>query len=133
MLVDAPCSGSGTLRRNPDLKWRFDERELARVNGIQHSVLRAAARLLKPGGRLVYATCSLLEMENQLSLSAFSPNTLSSGSIAAATDSGAGHRGRRRAPPRPWFVMLPHVHGTDGFFARGPGALTMNATAVEQV
>ena len=50
VLVDAPCSGSGTLRRNPDLKWRFSESELARVNDVQHSVLRAAARLLKPVG-----------------------------------------------------------------------------------
>jgi len=52
---------AGTLRRNPELKWRFDERDLARVNGVQSDVLRAAARLIKRGGRLIYATCSLLE------------------------------------------------------------------------
>jgi len=118
VLVDAPCSGSGTLRRNPDLKWRFDEAELARVNGVQGSVLRAAARLVKPGGRLVYATCSLLARENQQVIEQFvgehpqfavlpAADVLSSQAIAI------DHAARFA----PYFVMLPHLHGTDGFFA----------------
>ena len=65
VLVDAPCSGTGTYRRNPDLKWRFGEEELDRINEIQKSVIRSAAKMLKAGGRLVYATCSILQRENQ--------------------------------------------------------------------
>ncbi len=118
VLVDAPCSGSGTLRRNPDLKWRFDETELARVNEVQHAVLAAAARLPKPGGRLVYATCSLLTRENQQVVEAF---------LAAHPDyrlvpaqevlASQGVTVEHAARFAPFFVMLPHLHGSDGFFA----------------
>jgi 16S rRNA (cytosine967-C5)-methyltransferase len=118
VLVDAPCSGSGTLRRNPDLKWRFDESEMMRVNGVQHAVLAAAARLLKPGGRLVYATCSLLELENQRvieALLAAAPEyrLVPAADILAAQSIIIDHAARFA----PYFVMLPHLHGTDGFFA----------------
>jgi 16S rRNA (cytosine967-C5)-methyltransferase len=64
VLVDAPCSGTGTLRRNPDLKWRFDPASLAALGATQRSILAAAAQLVRPGGALVYATCSLLDEEN---------------------------------------------------------------------
>ncbi len=64
VLVDAPCSGTGTLRRNPDLKWRFDPGSLPALTATQSSILAAAARLVRPGGALVYATCSLLDEEN---------------------------------------------------------------------
>lgn len=63
VLVDAPCSGLGTLRRNPDLKWRQSAQAVQEVSIKQHSILASAARLLKPGGRLVYATCSVLARE----------------------------------------------------------------------
>ena len=65
VLVDAPCSGMGTLRRNPDLKWRQTPEGVAELNQKQASILNSAARLVNPGGRLVYATCSLLPQENQ--------------------------------------------------------------------
>ena len=118
VLVDAPCSGSGTLRRNPDLKWRFSEAELARVNGVQHSVLRAAARLLKPGGRLVYATCSLLTQENQAVAEAFLAEHPEFELVPAATVLRAQSVDVEHAARfAPYFVMLPHLHGTDGFFA----------------
>jgi 16S rRNA C967 or C1407 C5-methylase (RsmB/RsmF family) len=65
VLVDAPCSGLGTLRRNPDLKWRQSPESIAEMRVKQGAILASAARLLKPGGRLVYATCSLLEVENE--------------------------------------------------------------------
>jgi 16S rRNA (cytosine967-C5)-methyltransferase len=65
VLVDAPCSGLGTLRRNPDLKWRQSPQALAELQAKQKAILASAARLLKPGGRLVYATCSLLAAENE--------------------------------------------------------------------
>jgi 16S rRNA (cytosine967-C5)-methyltransferase len=118
VLVDAPCSGSGTLRRNPDLKWRFDETELARVNAVQGNVLRAAARLLKPGGRLVYATCSLLTLENQQVIEQFLAEQPQFAAVdAAAVLAGQGITIDHAARFAPWFVMLPHLHGTDGFFA----------------
>ena len=118
VLVDAPCSGSGTLRRNPDLKWRFDESELVRVNGVQRSVLAAAARLLRPGGRLVYATCSLLTLENQQVIESFLAEhpdyrLQAAGEILASQSIMVEHAARFA----PYFVMLPHLHATDGFFA----------------
>jgi 16S rRNA (cytosine967-C5)-methyltransferase len=118
VLVDAPCSGSGTLRRNPDLKWRFTESELARVNAVQHAVLRAAARLLAPGGRLVYATCSLLARENRAVVEAFVAQHPQFAVAPAAAVLGAqGIEVPHLARFAPYFVMLPHLHGTDGFFA----------------
>src|SRR5574340_554129 len=71
VLVDAPCSGLGTLRRNPDLKWRQSPRTLEELKLKQAAILNSAARLIKPGGRLVYATCSLLAAENQDIVAAF--------------------------------------------------------------
>lgn len=117
VLVDAPCSGSGTLRRNPDLKWRFDEAELARVNAVQHSVLRAAARLVRPGGRLVYATCSLLTVENQQVIERFlheHPDFVAVPAADVLAQQGIVIDDADRFAP--YFVMLPHLHGTDGFF-----------------
>jgi len=118
VLVDAPCSGSGTLRRNPDLKWRFDEAELARVNQVQRSVLRAAARLVKPGGRLVYATCSLLAVENQEVVEQFLRDNHQFILVPAAEIlAQQGIDIDLAARFAPYFVVLPHLHGTDGFFA----------------
>ena len=72
VLVDAPCSGLGTLRRHPDLKWRQTPQAVAALTATQANILQSAARLLKPGGRLVYATCSLLPQENALQAQHFS-------------------------------------------------------------
>ncbi len=118
VLVDAPCSGSGTLRRNPDLKWRFDESELARVNGVQQRVLAAAARLVKAGGRLVYSTCSLLVEENQRVVEGFLAAQPQFRPVPAADVlrvQGIDVPGLEAQAP--YFVMLPHLHATDGFFA----------------
>lgn len=71
VLVDAPCSGSGTWRRNPDLKWRTTPTDLEELRAIQARVLASAARLVKPGGRLIYATCSLLKSENEQQVETF--------------------------------------------------------------
>jgi 16S rRNA (cytosine967-C5)-methyltransferase len=118
VLVDAPCSGSGTLRRNPDLKWRFDERELERLAGVQAAVLAGAARLLKPGGRLVYATCSVLASENQERIADFLGAHPQFAPVDAASVLAAqGIEVTEAARFAPWFVMLPHLHGSDGFFA----------------
>ena len=118
VLVDAPCSGSGTWRRNPDLKWRFDEHEIARLGEIQARLLRAGARLLKPGGRLVYATCSLLEAENQRQIESFLAEDTRFRAVAAdevLRPQGIAIPDAARFAP--WFVMLPHLHATDGFFS----------------
>jgi 16S rRNA (cytosine967-C5)-methyltransferase len=74
VLVDAPCSGSGTWRRNPEARWRLDEGVLARVVALQRQVMDVAAQLLKPGGRLVYVTCSLLDEEGAGQIDRFLAN-----------------------------------------------------------
>jgi 16S rRNA C967 or C1407 C5-methylase (RsmB/RsmF family) len=71
VLVDAPCSGLGTLRRNPDLKWRQSEASVAELALKQAAILDSAAKLVRPGGRVVYATCSLLTAENDAIIEAF--------------------------------------------------------------
>jgi 16S rRNA (cytosine967-C5)-methyltransferase len=114
VLVDAPCSGFGTLRRNPDLKWRHGPEAVAELAAKQLRILGAASRLVKPGGRLVYATCSILQEENEAVVAAFQVahpgfDPLSCKELLAAQhiflDTGE--------PLRLW----PHRHGTDGFFA----------------
>jgi len=114
VLVDAPCTGLGTLRRNPDLKSRQDPTALAELNAKQRSILAAAAALVKPGGRLVYGTCSLLAEENE---------DIVDGFLAAHPDFQlvpAGEALRRqgvRLAADPYLRLEPHVHDTDGFFA----------------
>jgi 16S rRNA (cytosine967-C5)-methyltransferase len=71
VLVDAPCTGTGTWRRNPDAKWRLTPRDLAELTVLQADILDSAARLVRPGGRLVYATCSLLVQENEAQIERF--------------------------------------------------------------
>jgi 16S rRNA C967 or C1407 C5-methylase (RsmB/RsmF family) len=66
VLVDAPCSGTGTLRRNPDMKWRFDEETVPKLVGLQRLVFEKALSYLKSGGKIIYATCSILKEENEV-------------------------------------------------------------------
>jgi 16S rRNA (cytosine967-C5)-methyltransferase len=77
VLVDAPCTGTGTLRRHPDTVWRLTEQDVSREAERQRQLLTAALSALKPGGRLVYATCSVLREENE----AISENLLAQGSV----------------------------------------------------
>ena len=86
VLIDAPCSGMGTLRRNPDLKWRQHPRDVTELAAKQTRILASAARLVKPGGRLVYATCSLLPAENQLIVQAFLASNLQFSLLPAAAE-----------------------------------------------
>ena len=65
VLIDAPCTGLGVLRRNPDAKWKIDADFLERVKQTQQQILSAYASMVKPGGKLIYATCSILKEENQ--------------------------------------------------------------------
>lgn len=114
VLVDAPCSGLGTLRRNPDLKWRQSPQAVAELKVKQAAILDSAARLLKPGGRLVYATCSLLAEENQDIVAAF----LASHPQFAPLDCGDILKQHHIALETGTYLQLwPQIHGTDGFFA----------------
>ncbi len=114
VLVDAPCTGLGTLRRNPDLKWRRKEEDLVELRAKQAAILAAAARLVKPGGRLVYATCSVLEEENRSVVEAF---------LAASSGFALKPAGEVLAAARiplemgEMLELWPHRHATDGFFA----------------
>ena len=113
VLVDAPCSGLGTLRRNPDLKWRQDEKSIAELTVKQASILDAASTLVRPGGRLVYATCSLLAEENDAIVAAFLEKHPDFSLLPAN-----GILGKQGiACDGDVLRLLPHKHNTDGFFA----------------
>jgi len=114
VLVDAPCSGLGTLRRNPDLKWRHTPETVAELVAKQGAILNAAARLPKVGGRLVYATCSLLTEENEAVVAAFLAARPEFVLVPAATVLAE----QRIALDTGEYLRLdPARHGTDGFFA----------------
>jgi 16S rRNA (cytosine967-C5)-methyltransferase len=123
VLVDAPCSGLGTLRRNPDLKWRQSPQSVQEMAVLQAAILQSASRLLKAGGRLVYATCSLLPQENEDIAQAFSAanpgfEPMDAASIlaglkvleAASLCAGGPEGGQ-------YLRLWPQKHATDGFFA----------------
>jgi 16S rRNA (cytosine967-C5)-methyltransferase len=115
VLVDAPCTGLGTLRRNPDLKVRQTVEGLAELNAKQRVILDAAGALVKPGGRLVYGTCSLLAEENEDIVAAF---------LASHPDFKLvpvneilERQGVKIAGTTDYLRLYPHIHDTDGFFA----------------
>ena len=114
VLVDAPYSGLGTLRRNPDVKWRQQESAVAEMQVKQAAILDGAARLLKGGGRLVYATCSFLDEENDFIANQF---------LAAHPDFELVPMSKVLAEQKidldmgDFLKLLPHKHQTDGFFA----------------
>ena len=114
VLVDAPCSGMGTLRRNPDVKWRQAESAIGEMHDKQIAILAGAARLVKGGGRLVYATCSFLNEENDDVAADFLANhpdfELVPMSKVLAEQKIALEMGD-------YLKLLPHKHHTDGFFA----------------
>lgn len=117
VLVDAPCTGTGTLRRNPDLKWRFGPDDLLRLRDEQRAILSAAARLVAPDGVLVYATCSLLAAENEEQAQWFEASHPEfEREDAAALLSAAGAVLPADAFRDQALVCLPHRHGTDAFF-----------------
>jgi len=123
VLVDAPCTGLGTLRRNPDLKWRQNLQAVEEMAVKQAAILQSASRMLKSGGRLVYATCSVLPQENEAIAEAFTAANpdlvpLSAGEVLAelkvenaASLCSGGENGQL------YLRLWPHRHATDGFFA----------------
>lgn len=114
VLVDAPCSGFGTLRRNPDLKWRHGPQAVEELRRKQAEILEAAARLVKPGGRLVYATCSILPEENEEVADAFLARH---GEFASVSCAELLHAQRIPLSTGSRLRLWPHLHATDGFFA----------------
>ncbi|MBF0178280.1 MAG: RsmB/NOP family class I SAM-dependent RNA methyltransferase [Magnetococcales bacterium] len=116
VLLDVPCSGTGTLRRHPEYKWSLRPQDVTTLTLRQSALLTAGARLVKPGGRLIYATCSILEQENQAVVDYFlrcdpgfrlldAAHVLASSGVAGDVTRG------------PFLSLWPHRHGTDGFFA----------------
>ena len=120
VLVDAPCSGLGTLRRNPDLKWRQSPKAVQELTEKQASILASAARLVKSGGRLVYATCSVLPEENEAIAQAFSaahPNFVPLSVAATLTELKVLNAASLCTTDGMYLRLWPHLHATDGFFA----------------
>jgi 16S rRNA (cytosine967-C5)-methyltransferase len=112
VLIDAPCSGTGTWRRNPEARWRLTADRLARLTQLQARLMDIGAILLKPGGRLVYAVCSLLPEEGEAQADAFE-------SRRPEFEPSAGLHLPGDATGRA--LLAPHSHGTDGFFIAGYG------------
>jgi 16S rRNA (cytosine967-C5)-methyltransferase len=115
VLIDAPCLGTGTWRRNPGDKWRVTPEDLASLIVRQQEILRSAARLVRPGGRLVYATCSVLREEDEAQAAAFLLAEPEFSVVPAArvwneTIGGLSPGGER------YLRLTPERHGTDGFF-----------------
>jgi 16S rRNA (cytosine967-C5)-methyltransferase len=132
VLVDAPCSGLGTLRRNPDLKWRQKPQAVHELTEKQQAILQSASRMVKSGGRLVYATCSMLPEENELIAQAFSEanpdfaplnvaqelerlKVPDAASLCSPSLSGDVPTDERSGGT--FLRLWPHRHATDGFFA----------------
>jgi 16S rRNA (cytosine967-C5)-methyltransferase len=114
VLVDAPCSGLGTLRRNPDARWRVHPSDPERLADTQRILLRNAARALRPGGVLVYSTCTLLPEENEAVVEGFLRE--SAGFAIAAADTAPAPL-RELQDEHGFLRTLPHRHDCDGFFA----------------
>ncbi len=117
VLLDAPCSGTGTWRRQPELRWRLTPERLTELRTTQDALLKQAAKYVKPGGRLVYATCSILPSENEDRVAAFLERDDDFEPIPAA---GVWRETVGTEPPPglgEYFRALPHSIRTDGFFA----------------
>jgi 16S rRNA (cytosine967-C5)-methyltransferase len=119
VLVDAPCSGLGTLRRNPDLKWRQSPKAIEELQVKQKAILNSAARLLKPGGRLVYATCSLMPAENEVIANAFTEEHKDFVQLDAreVLEQAGVTQAESLVTPAGHLRLWPHRHHTDGFYA----------------
>jgi 16S rRNA (cytosine967-C5)-methyltransferase len=129
VLVDAPCTGLGTLRRNPDLKWRQTPQDLLELTEKQARILARAAKFTKPGGRLIYSTCSLLSDENE---------QIAEGFLAIHPDfkllnaSEILSQQQINLDTGKYLKLLPHIHHTDGFFAAVFEKIDPSAAPVKQ-
>ena len=109
VLVDAPCSGTGTLRRNPEIRWRITQTDLAELATRQTAILRQAAKMVKTGGRLIYATCSIERAENEDVIAAFAQAHTQ---FRPVTPDVPAHLHTSEGQARSW----PQRDGADGFF-----------------
>ena len=116
VLVDAPCTGTGTWRRNPDAKWRYGQDDLAALQRTQRSILERAASLVKPGGRVVYVTCSVLQAENESVVDGFLADTDRYRALPIGEVWADAVPGVPCPSPGPYLTLAPHRDGTDGFF-----------------
>lgn len=112
VLVDAPCSGTGTIRRNPAFKWTVSESLIRHYHQKQFDLLEFNARFVKPGGHLVYATCSLMREENEGVVERF----LRGNDSYHAVSPNVEPYGIVWTPDQPFITLFPHQYGTDGFF-----------------
>lgn len=117
VLVDAPCTGTGVLRRNPEARWRLREDDIARLARTQAALLVDAAALVAPGGRLIHATCSLLREENEAIAEAFLAAHPAFEPMPVKAIWGRARALPLTDPTGTVLRLLPHRHGTDGFFA----------------
>jgi 16S rRNA (cytosine967-C5)-methyltransferase len=115
VLVDAPCSGTGTWRRNPDARWRLKPGDIDELSALQRRILESAARLVKPGGRLIYATCSLLPAENADHLAWIEQN-LPDFTLVPLAQVWAETIGTPCPVSGSTLSLTPARNGTDGFF-----------------
>ena len=119
VVIDAPCTGTGTWRRQPTAKWKLTPDQLAQRVEEQRLILIEGARYVKPGGHLVYITCSVLPEENQRQATAFlAANPEFSATPANTLWMGhfAGSKVRARFSPEGGVALTPHISGTDGFY-----------------
>ena len=116
VLLDVPCSGSGTWRRNPEARWRYDPASLEEVLRRQRGLLADGARLVRPGGRLVYATCSILPAENREQAAWFAAHHAEFTPLPL-TEAWGGSITEQRIRSGTELALTPYRHGTDGFFA----------------
>jgi len=112
ILLDAPCSGLGTLTKKPDMKWKRDQMDIMKLAVTQRAMLENAARLLKPGGALVYSTCTIEPEENEEVIAAFLGDH-----AEFRIDPAGQYVHSDLVAPEGWVATLPHRHGMDGSFA----------------
>ncbi len=118
VLVDAPCSGLGILRRRPEIRWRKNPAQIAGLQSLQAKILDSAARCLKPGGVLVYSTCTVTREENTDVIAGFlrKSGDFTLESLVGYLPPGLLHMPGTQTIDRGYLQFLPHIHGTDGFF-----------------
>ena len=114
LFVDAPCSGLGVLRRRPDARWKKEAQDIDVLADIQKKILSSAAKTLRPGGVLVYSTCTLTREENQSVVKWFLE---SHGDFALDVIPDISELSLDKETMQSGMIqLLPHIHGTDGLF-----------------
>jgi 16S rRNA (cytosine967-C5)-methyltransferase len=114
-LLDAPCTGTGVIRRRPDARWKKNPAQLPEILALQGEMLASVARCVKPGGVLVYSTCSVLAEENRGQVEAFLKNT-GEYRLESLAELMPGSLAGEASVPEGFIQLYPHRHGTDGFF-----------------